>query len=213
MENRSNTNRRTFLSQSSKLIIGTGLLSIPVQSGISKPLYQDNEINIIGPKAGYTPQVGTLVSMLNWMRDVVVRSVRNLDTHGLDYLLDEESNSIGAMLWHLAAIERVYQEQTFDGKMWSGLSDLDASKWSDAEHLGDNGRANIKGYDIDFYLDLLDNVRTFTLAELRSRDDEWLMRKSRGWGSTVNNYCKWFHVCEHESNHNGQIKFIKSRIL
>lgn len=28
----------------------------------------------------------------------------------------------------------------------------------------------------------------------------------------TNNYCKWFHVCEHESNHNGQIKFLKSRL-
>ena len=36
-------------------------------------------------------------------------------------------------------------------------------------------------------------------------DKEW------GWGPT-NNYCKWFHVCEHESNHNGQIKFLKKRI-
>ena len=31
------------------------------------------------------------------------------------------------------------------------------------------------------------------------------------WGPT-NNYCKWFHVCEHESNHNGQIKWIKGRL-
>ena len=31
------------------------------------------------------------------------------------------------------------------------------------------------------------------------------------WGPT-NNYCKWFHVCEHEANHNGQIKFLKGRV-
>ena len=35
--------------------------------------------------------------------------------------------------------------------------------------------------------------------------------KTWPWGPT-NNYCKWFHVCEHESNHNGQIKWIKSRL-
>ena len=29
---------------------------------------EDTDINIIGPKAGYSPQVGTLVSMLTWMR-------------------------------------------------------------------------------------------------------------------------------------------------
>jgi hypothetical protein len=31
------------------------------------------------------------------------------------------------------------------------------------------------------------------------------------WGPT-NNYCKWFHVCEHESNHNGQIKLLAKRL-
>ena len=31
------------------------------------------------------------------------------------------------------------------------------------------------------------------------------------WGPT-NNFCKWFHVCEHESNHNGQIKWIEGPI-
>ena len=36
-------------------------------------------------------------------------------------------------------------------------------------------------------------------------DNDW------GWGPT-NNYCKWFHVTEHEANHNGQIKFLKSRL-
>ena len=25
-------------------------------------------------------------------------------------------------------------------------------------------------------------------------------------------YAKWFHVAEHESNHDGQIKFLKSRL-
>ena len=40
---------------------------------------------------------------------------------------------------------------------------------------------------------------------LMAVDKDW------GWGPT-NNYCKWFHVCEHESNHNGQIKFFRKRI-
>ncbi len=71
----------------------------------------------------------------------------------------------------------------------------------------------IKGHDLDFYLNLLSETREHTFAEFRKRDDDWLMAvdKSWGWGPT-NNYCKWFHVCEHESNHNGQIKFLKKRV-
>ncbi|WP_421827862.1 hypothetical protein [Larkinella sp.] len=29
---------------------------------------------------------------------------------------------------------------------------------------------------------------------------------------SINTYWKWFHVCEHESNHQGQIAFLKSRL-
>ena len=51
--------------------------------------------------------------------------------------------------------------------------------------------------------------------ELKKRDDKWLMTEDMNWEWTpkpTNNYCKWFHVCEHESNHNGQIKYIKGRL-
>src|SRR6266487_4402953 len=70
-----------------------------------------------------------------------------------------------------------------------------------------------KGYSLDYYVNILHETREKTLAEFRKRDDKWLMAvdKDWGWGPT-NNYCKWFHVTEHEANHNGQIKFLKSRL-
>jgi len=73
--------------------------------------------------------------------------------------------------------------------------------------LGRNGgdRKGIKGNNLDYYLNILHETRESTLAEFRKRDDAWLMAvdKTWGWGPT-NNYCKWFHVTEHEANHNGQ---------
>lgn len=215
------SNRREFLKTTTK-VTGSTLLSLPlvdacvneVSQAISPLPQSTSNINIVGPREGYTPHVGTLVSMLNWMREVVLQPVRGMSVSDLDFLLDEDSNSIGAMLWHLAATERFYQINTFDGKRWEGLSSADADKWDYASNLGDNGRRHIKGYDLDFYLDLLDNVRNFTLEELKSKDDDWLMiADSNFWSSPTNNYCKWFHVCEHESNHNGQFKYIRSRIV
>lgn len=169
--------------------------------------------NIVGPMDGYSTHVGTLVSMMNWMRDVVLDQVRGMSIRELDYVHDEDSNSIGSMLWHLAGTERFYQGNTLDGKMWDGLSPSDSAKWSAASNLGYQGRSQIQGYDIDFYLELLENVRNFTLQEFKNRDDNWIMEVDRNfWSSGTNNYCKWFHVVEHESNHNGQIKYIKKRI-
>ncbi|GMN09229.1 DinB family protein [Croceitalea sp. MTPC9] len=209
-------NRRNFIKKSSLLTLGafgtTAVMAAPHLEPL--PNYtQDSDVNIVGPKEGYTPQVGTLVSMMNWMRMVILAPVRNMGVSDLDYLVDENANSIGAMLMHLAATERFYQIHTFENKSWGDWSKEDSEKWSVASGLGAKARKEIKGKPFDYYLEEMTKVRDFTLAEFKKRDDDWLMAvdKNFPWGPT-NNYCKWFHVCEHESNHNGQFKFIKSRI-
>lgn len=206
-------NRRDFIKKSSLLALGTSSFLAFSNSSSSLPLNPPEGINIMGPKAGYTPQIGTLVSMLDWMRMVILSPVKGMSSKDLDYLVDDKANSIGSMLWHLAATERFYQIHTFEGKKWGDWSKEDNEKWGTAMGLGDKAREEIKGNDLEFYLEKLESVRANTLEELKKRDDDWLMSidEEWPWGPT-NNYCKWFHVCEHESNHNGQFKFIKSRL-
>ena len=67
-------------------------------------------INHIGPQAGYTPQIGTLVSMLDWVSDSVTKYNAKLSTDQLDYLHDKDSNTIGSLMMHLAATEVIYQD-------------------------------------------------------------------------------------------------------
>ncbi len=131
----------------------------------------------------------------------------------LDYLHDATSNTIGAMLLHLAATETYYQLHTFEGKKWGSWDDKVKKQWDVPMALGDAGRNTIKGNNLDYYLDILKETRKKTIEEFKKRDDRWLLLidKEWPWGPT-NNYCKWFHVCEHESNHNGQIKWIKGRL-
>ena len=79
--------------------------------------------------------------------------------------------------------------------------------------LGEEGRKQIKGNDINFYLSKLEAVREVTKKDFAKRDDKWLMKSEPFFeNKPTNNYCKWFHVCEHESNHNGQMKLIKKRL-
>jgi hypothetical protein len=77
-------------------------------------------------------------------------------------------------------------------------------------NLGEPARKSIKGNSLDYYLGLLNTTRDATLAELKKKDDQWLAVLDTDAGA--NNFAKWFHVAEHESNHNGQIKFLKSRL-
>ena len=203
-------NRRRFLKTSGALACGfTGATSFCALPAANPP---DQGPNIIGPREGFSPQVGTLVSMLNWMRTSILQPVQGLTVAQLDYLHDTKANTIGSLLLHLAAIERFYQINTFEGKKWGDWDETTKKRWTAAALLGERGRNEIKGNKLGYYLDTLKEMREHTLAELRKRDDAWLMQVDSSGGSSTNNYCKWFHVCEHESHHNGQITWLKGRL-
>lgn len=168
---------------------------------------------IVGPRKGYTPQIGTLVSEMAFMRSQVLDSVKDMTQNDLDFLLDDKANRIGALLLHLAAIEKVFQLNTFHGFAPDKIPNSFKEKWGMPLGLGEPARKAIKGNHLDYYLNILKETREETLAEFRKRDDAWFLSVDEkfGWGPT-NNYCKWFHVTEHEANHNGQIKLLKARL-
>jgi len=204
--------RRSFVGGTAAAI-ATGICSsLPLQSSAQG---DPAGVDIIGPKPGYSPQVGTFVSMLTWMRDVngVLSATKGLTQADLDVLFDKNANSIGALMLHLAATETYYQMNTFDGMKWDSWPDTVKQKWDAAMELGEPGRKAIKGHDREYYVNILHEVREKSLAEFRKHDDAWLMAvdKTWPWGPT-NNYCKWFHVCEHEAHHTGQIALLRKRL-
>ena len=207
-------NRRNFLKGSAALAAGFpglfGALSLPENAQAS-----DSNLNVLGPRPGYAPQVGVFVSMLTWMREAngVISATKGLTMADLDYLVDAKANSIGALMLHLAATETYYQLNTFEGKKWDSWSDSVKQQWDAAMNLGDAGRKAIKGHDRDYYLHILQETRAKSLAQFSKRDDAWLMAIDKGWPwGPTNNYCKWFHVCEHEAHHSGQIAFLRKRL-
>ena len=171
--------------------------------------------NVLGPRPGYSPMIGTFVSQLTWMREQngVLRATDKLTQADLDVLFDANANTIGALMLHLAAAETYYQMNTFDGMKWDSWSDEVKKKWGTALDLGEPARKAIKGHDRDYYVAILHETREKTLAEFRKKDDAWLLAvdKDWPWGPT-NNLCKWFHVCEHEAHHTGQIAIQRKRL-
>lgn len=165
------------------------------------------ETGRLGNGDGASPKIADMISMLEDLKDRVERTVKNMTPYEIDYLHDEEANRIGALVMHLAAAEKYYQVFTFENR---GFNEEEKKKWNAALNLDQAGRDDFKGHDIQYYLDIYNEVRATTIAELKKRNDAWFaeVQKSYDW---TNQYC-WFHVMEHQSSHLGQILFLKKRI-
>ena len=87
----------------------------------------------------------------------------------------------------------------------------DHDAWSAALKLGDEGRRDIRGHELQFYLDELRRTRETTLAALADRDDAWLEAPLL-IASNLNAHWAWFHVAEDEVNHRGQIRWLRARL-
>jgi uncharacterized damage-inducible protein DinB len=162
---------------------------------------------LIGPIKGYTPHIGTLITMLNNMSSRIASEVKNLSQTQIDWQEDERSNSIGALMIHMAATEAYYQVATFENREFNKEELL---KWATASNLGTKTNKQFKGKGIDYYLNICEEVRQKTLARLKTLDDQWL---AKTWDDgEINNHFAWFHVMEHQANHLGQIYMIKKKI-
>ncbi len=208
-------NRRNFIRSTAALATGFGLFGLlgkPELAVAEETTAKKKGLLVIGPKEGYAPLLGTLVSMLEYNRETIIRLVKGMSMAELDHLHDEHANSIGALIMHLGATDKFYQINTFEGRQ--EFNDEEKKEWGAAMGLDAEGRREIKGHEVQYYLDKITAVREQTLTELKKKDDKWLLAIDAEWSKKepVNTFWKWFHVCEHESNHRGQIAFLKSRL-
>lgn len=205
-------NRRSFIGSAVTIAAGTFSSGLLPQATYADEITTKQGLFMIGPMKGYTPQIGTLVSMLNYNRSTIIKAIQSLSQAQLDYLYDPKANTIGSLVLHLAAVEKYYQINTFEGR--EEFNEEEKKAWNAALNLGDEGREEIKGHNVKYYLNILSTIRQTTLEQLKKKDDEWLLAidPASADQENVNTYWKWFHVCEHESNHRGQIAWIKSRL-
>lgn len=159
----------------------------------------------IKPPKGYSNDIGNMISMLDNLKRRVERHVTNLDQEGTDFLLDENANSPGAIIYHLAATEAYYQVYTFEGRSFNAE---ERAKWEMALNLGDEARKEFKNKPINYYMDIYDEVRAKTKKLLKTKDDDWFKKKV----GNMTNHWAWFHVMEHQANHMGQLALIKKRM-
>jgi len=149
--------------------------------------------------------IAGLIDMLRYARKTTVDAVLGLTPRQLSHRHDAASNSIGALLWHIAAVEWWYQINTFDRRDWS---EDEQAKWEAGLDL----IPDTQEHPLEHYLDALATVRTRTERELALRDEGWLLAVEPFDDVDSNNYWKWFHVCEDEINHRGQIRWLRKRL-
>ena len=146
--------------------------------------------------------------MLAYARATTLAAVEGLSTPQLDHVHDPASNSIGALLAHVAAVEQSYQILTFQERL---LSAEENSRLQVALTLGAEGRRMLRGFTLKHHVDALAAVRRATLDALATRDDAWLDGAVQV-ASRINAHWAWFHVAEDEINHRGQIRWLRARM-
>ncbi|UJF26822.1 DUF664 domain-containing protein [Planococcus sp. 107-1] len=164
----------------------------------------------IKPLQGFSGKIGELLFQLDHTRSLTKAEVAGLGEIELDYMEEAASNSIGALLYHMAAIEKVHQVIAFEKR---DLTEKELADWSAALELGERGQKEIHGKPLDFYLHLLDDTRKETLRLFKEKEDLWLYEEGV-WpnGVSFNQYYLWFHVMEDEISHRGQIRLIKRKL-
>src|SRR5438309_10057679 len=101
--------------------------------------------------------------MMNYVRYTTLSAIIDLTIRELDYLNNSTDNSIGSLLLHIAAAEVGYQAATLYNRQ---LNEDEKHERDGVLALGEKARQEIKGHDLNYYVNKLEQVRTKTLAEL-----------------------------------------------
>ncbi|VXC25405.1 hypothetical protein BACI349Y_620117 [Bacillus sp. 349Y] len=99
----------------------------------------------IKEQKGYAPQIGHLVSQMDYARKTTLDSIEGCTQEELYGLLSSDGNTIGALLLHMAAIERGFQIEFFDGR---NPNEEEMEEW--ARHTGWEPVAARKSLDTPF---------------------------------------------------------------
>jgi uncharacterized damage-inducible protein DinB len=149
--------------------------------------------------------------MLANSRARTLAAVDGLTVEQLNHQHDDQSNPIGALLAHTAAVEWLYCVSSLDDRA------PDGQEWAEWGHLVRLTPATwqaARGLTLEQHRDRLRRVRERTLAGIATKSDAWLLEplKLMWLPEPSNHLWAWYHVIEDELNHRGQIRWLRQRL-
>lgn len=162
------------------------------------------------PVNGYEPGIGRFVAMLNDTRRRLLRDLSSLDEAYIDRGLPWDPNSIGTLLYHIAAIEL---DWTYADILETDDFPEGSGRWFPVDVRDDDGRLVPIVEPLRRHLDRLAWVRQHLLGVLRGLTDADLDRVVSA-GTPSEGTIGWIlqHLMQHEAEHRGQIGELRTAL-
>ena len=175
------------------------------------PFPEHPYVTACDPPPGFSPGIGRYAAQLAETRRELLRNLDGLSPDQLSWHPDEQTESIGTQLLHVAAIEWSWVfEEIF------GRSGDDYDGWEEALPLR-LGLSQVRDQPLAYYTDRLERVRAEVLAALRGLTDDDLPRLVRDSSPPAGEEpgshlyaIDWilFHLVHHEAHHAGQVELL-----
>ena len=154
------------------------------------------------------PEIGRALWCLEDARQRTMQRLEGFDPALIDWAAPESGNSIGSVLYHVAAIEVDYlYADTLEQPFAEDIISL-----FPYEVREENGRLTpVRGYDLQWYLSRLEDVRWRVLEAFRTMNMADYQHVRQLDYADITPEWTLHHLMQHEAEHRGELAAIRTR--
>jgi uncharacterized damage-inducible protein DinB len=166
------------------------------------------ELLTLSPVVCPAPEIGMWLAALNDCRSRTLGAVGGISIEELDWVCPFSRNTIGTLLYHIAAIELDW----LCAEILEREPPADFRNWFPRDTRDSTGRLSALGGDsLEKHEARLRYVRDMFVEDLRGMSPEEFRRIRRLTDYDVNPAWVMSHLLQHEAGHRGQIAVLRQR--